>query len=362
MNRLTIAIIVVLAALYVLFSSVFIVNERQQAIVTRFGEISRVHTEPGLYFKVPTDLVESVQIVEDRLLRYDLDGITLQVSGGKFYSVDAFVTYRISDLVKFRQGVSGNVQLAEQRLDARLNSALRQVYGLRDFEAALSAQRTEMMRETRDLLRAGMDDIGIDVVDVRVLRTDLTQQVSQQTFDRMSAERLAEAALLRARGQELAQTLRAQADRQAIQIVASANRDNEIVRGQGDAERNRVFANAYTQDPEFFEFFRSLQAYRSAFDGTNTNLVLSPNSAFFNYFGHAENANNPPTPAAELRPAPADLVGILTENEQSILGETLAPDPASVVDSVTLDTLLTTSEDATPADTPSADAETAPAQ
>ncbi len=307
MNRLTIIIVAVLAAAYILFSSLFVVNERDQAIVMRFGEITRVHTEPGIYFKVPTDIVETVQIIEDRLLRYDLDDIRLQVSGGKFYNVDAFVTYKIADPVLFRQSVLGSVALAEQRLDTRLESALRQVYGLRVFEAALSEQRTEMMREARDLLRRDMDELGINIVDVRVLRTDLTQEVSQQTFDRMSAERLAEAALLRARGQELAQTLRAQADRQAIEIVASANRDSEILRGEGDAERNRIYAEAFNLDQGFFDFYRSLQAYSVALQGNNTSLVLSPDSEFFRYFGQDQLdmlMSEPETPVEEVPDVP----------------------------------------------------------
>ncbi len=285
MNRLVIVIVVALAALYVLFSSVFIVNEREQAIVTRFGEITQVHTEPGLYFKIPTTIVDKVQIIEDRLLRYDLEDITLQVSGGKFYNVDAFLTYRIANPTKFRQSVLGSLTLADQRIATRFESALRNVYGLRDFNAALSEQRPEMMREARDLVREDLAEIGISVVDVRILRTDLTDQVSAQTFDRMKAERLAEAALLRARGQEQAQTLRAIADRQAVEIVASAQKDSEILRGEGDAERNKVFAEAYGQDAEFFEFYRSMQSYRTALGDAGTTMLLSPDSEFFKYFG-----------------------------------------------------------------------------
>lgn len=285
MNRLVIVVVVALAALYVLFSSVFIVNEREQAIVTRFGEITQVHTEPGLYFKVPTTIVDNVQIIEDRLLRYDLEDITLQVSGGKFYNVDAFLTYRISDATKFRQSVLGSLTLADQRIATRFESALRNVYGLRDFNAALSEQRPEMMREARDLVRDDLAQIGVSVIDVRILRTDLTDQVSAQTFDRMKAERLAEAALLRARGQEQAQTLRAIADRQAVEIVASAQKDSEILRGEGDAERNAVFAEAYGQDAEFFEFYRSMQSYRAALGDAGTTMLLSPDSEFFKYFG-----------------------------------------------------------------------------
>jgi len=285
MSRLNIILIAVIAAGYILFSSIFVVNERDQAIVTRFGEITRVYDEPGLYFKIPTDIVESVQIIEDRLLRYDLDDILLQVSDGKFYIVDAFVTFKIDSPILFRESVSGNLQTAELRISTRFDAALRQVYGKRDFNAALSAARTEMMLETRNILREDMAELGIDIVDVRVLRTDLTPQVSSQTFDRMKAERLAQAALARARGQELAQALTAIADRQAIEIIATANKDSEIKRGEGDAERNRVFADAYNRDIEFFEFHRSLESYRKSIGGTDTSLILSPDSEFFKYFG-----------------------------------------------------------------------------
>ncbi len=142
-----------------------------------------------------------------------------------------------------------------------------------------------MMREARDLIRPDMAELGIDIVDVRILRTDLTQQVSAQTFERMKAERLAEAALLRARGQEEAQSLKAIADRQAVEIVAAARKDSEILRGEGEAQRSSVFASAYNQDPEFFEFYRSMQSYRTALGANGTTMVLSPDSEFFRYFG-----------------------------------------------------------------------------
>lgn len=285
MNRLVVVGIVALAALYLLFSSLFIVNEREQAIVMRFGQITEVHEEPGLYFKVPTSIVDTVQIVEKRLLRYDLSNMTVQVSGGKFYQVDAFLTYRISDARKFRTSLQGDLGLAENRISTRFDAALRQVYGRRDFNAALSDQRTAMMNEARDLIRADMGELGIDIVDVRILRTDLTEQVSAQTYDRMKAERLAEAALLRARGKEAAQTLRAIADRQAVEIVAGARRDSEILRGEGEAQRSAVYADAYNADPEFFEFYRSMQSYRTALGAQGTTMVLSPDSEFFRYFG-----------------------------------------------------------------------------
>ena len=285
MNRLVIIGVLLLGALYVAFSSIYVVNEREQAIVTRFGQITAVKEEPGLYFKIPTDFVERVQIIEDRLLRYDLADMTVQVSGGKFYEVDAFLTYRIADPRLFRQRALGELRVVEDRIATRFDSALRQVYGLREFNAALSEERPQMMDEAGQLIRPDMAELGIEVVDVRILRTDLTNQVSAQTYERMQAERLAEAALLRARGQEAAQSLRAVADRQAVEIIAAAQRDAEILRGEGDAERSLIFANAYNRDREFFEFYRSMASYRTALGETGTTMVLSPDSEFFSYFG-----------------------------------------------------------------------------
>ena len=296
-NKLTILVIGVLAVLYIVFSSLFVVDERQQAIVTRFGEITRVHKEPGVYFKIPTDIVESVQIIEDRLLHSDIADIVVQVKGGKFYNVDAFITYKIEDPIKFRQSVQGNLLTLERRIDTRFNAALRQVYGLREFNAALSEARSEMMIETRDLIRPGMEELGINIIDVRVLRTDLTEEVSARAYERMQSERLAEATRLRALGQQKAQALKAIADRQAIEIVATANKTSEIDRGKGDAERNRIFAEAYTRDPEFFEFYRSLQAYRTAIGDTDSSLVLSPDSEFFKYFASDAGTSLPNAPS-----------------------------------------------------------------
>ncbi|HEV7275357.1 MAG TPA: protease modulator HflC [Devosiaceae bacterium] len=285
MNRLIILGVVLVGALYILFSSIYVVNEREQAIVMRFGQITDVHTEPGLYFKVPTDIVDSVQIIEDRLLRYDIADMTLQVSGGKFYEVDAFLTYRIADPRLFRERALGELRVIEDRIGTRFDAALRQVYGLREFNAALSEERPQMMREARQLMVADMAALGIDIVDVRILRTDLTNQVSAQTYERMQAERLAEAALLRARGQEVAQSLRAVADRQAVEIIAAAQRDAEILRGEGDAQRSLIFAEAYNLDREFFDFYRSMESYRAALGSAGTTMVLTPDTEFFQYFG-----------------------------------------------------------------------------
>jgi membrane protease subunit HflC len=306
-NRLAAIAIAAVVVLVIAFSSFFIVNEREQAIVLRFGEIVDVKKEPGIYFKAPFGFLnaDTVQIVDDRLLRFDLDDIRVQVSGGKFYEVDAFVAFRIEDPRVFRQAVSGDVETAEQRLRTRLDAALRRVYGLRGFESALSEERASMMREVRDQLRPDATSLGLKIEDVRIRRTDLTQEVSQQTFDRMKAERLAEAERLRARGREAAQRIRARADREVVEIVAEANKESEILRGEGEAERNGIFADAFQRDPGFFEFYRSMAAYTAALQNSGTTMVLSPDSEFFKFFQDSGGAPAPRAPAAPAAPAAA---------------------------------------------------------
>lgn len=317
-NRFPTIIIAVAVVLFLAWSSVFVVNERQQAIVLRFGEIVDVKTEPGIYFKLPFSFVEAdnVQLIEDRVLRFDLDDIRVQVSGGRFYEVDAFIAYRISEPRRFRLAVSGSVPLAEQRLRTRLDAALRRVYGLRGFEAALSEERGSMMREVADQLRPDANSLGLEIVDVRIRRTDLTAEVSQQTYERMRAERLAEAERLRARGREAAQRIRARADREVVEITAAAQRESEILRGEGEARRNAIFAEAFQRDTDFFEFYRSMAAYSAALQGAGTTMLLSPESQFFRFFGNADGrapANgSPAAPAAPAAPALGGATGSTT--------------------------------------------------
>ncbi len=285
-NRLPIIVGIAAVVLVVLYNSFFVVNAREQAIVVRFGEIQSVEADPGLYFKLPFGFLDAdrVQFVDDRARRFDLDNIRVQVSGGKFYEVDAFVVYRVTDARKFRQTVSGEFDAAESRMRTRLDSALRRVYGLRNFEAALSEERASMMREVRDQLRPAAESLGITVEDVRIRRTDLTKEVSNQTYERMKSERLAEAALIRARGNEAAQRIRAVADRQVVEIVSQAQRDSDISRGEGDQQATEVYAKAYGEDPKFYDFYRSMDAYQQSLGSANTTLVLSPNSEFFDFF------------------------------------------------------------------------------
>jgi membrane protease subunit HflC len=285
-NRIAISAAAVIILLIVIFSSFFVVNQRQQAIVIRFGQITDVKTEPGIYFKLPFAFLDAdrVQFVSNQELRLDLDNMRVQVSGGKFYEVDAFVVYRIANARLFREIAGGDVAQAESRLRTRLDSALRRVYGLRGFEAALSNERASMMKEVRNDITKDAESLGLTITDVRIRRTDLTKEVSQQTYDRMKAERLAEAEAIRARGNEGAQRRQAVADRGRIEIVAAASKDAQILRGEGEGERNRIFGEAFSKDPEFYAFYRSMTAYQNALASPNSTLVLSPNSEFFQYF------------------------------------------------------------------------------
>lgn len=294
-NRLVITLAVLAAVFALVYSSVFVVNERQQAIVVRFGQIQKVHNEPGLYFKLPFAFMDAdrVQYVPDLSLRFDLDNIRVQDSSGAFYEVNAFVIYRISDPQRFRETVSGDRTTAEMRLRTRLDSSLRRQYGLRSIAAALSDSRATMMTEVRNDLSADASSLGLSIRDVRISRTDLSDDVSERTYNRMRAERLAEAELLRAQGAEEGQRRRAIADRQVVELVAGAQRDGEILRGEGDAERNRIFGEAFQKDPAFFEFYRSMAAYSASLASPDTTMVLSPNSQFFNFFGNAAGAAKP---------------------------------------------------------------------
>jgi membrane protease subunit HflC len=299
-NRIAISVAAVIILLIVIFSSFFVVNARQQAIVIRFGQITDVKTEPGIYFKLPFAFLDAdrVQFISNQELRLDLDNMRVQVSGGKFYEVDAFVVYRIANARLFREIAGGDVAQAESRLRTRLDSALRRVYGLRGFEAALSNERASMMKEVRNDITKDAESLGLTITDVRIRRTDLTKEVSQQTYDRMKAERLAEAEAIRARGNEGAQRRQAVADRGRIEIVAAASKDAQILRGQGEAERNRIFGEAFSKDPEFYAFYRSMTAYQNALATPDSTLVLSPNSEFFQYF-NSELPKTTQTPATK---------------------------------------------------------------
>lgn len=304
-NRLPLILGAIAALLLVVYSSVFVVNAREQALVLRFGQIRDVKKEPGIYFKLPFAFMDAdrVQYIPMQALRFVLDNIRVQVKGGKFYEVDAFVVYRVTDAQRFRETVSADRESAESRLRTRLDASLRRVYGLRDFDAALSDARVSMMNEVKQDLLTDAQSLGIAVEDVRIRRTDLTQEVSQQTYDRMTAERLAEAEFIRARGKEEGQRRRAKADRQVVELVADSSRQAEILRGEGDAERNRILGDAYGKDEAFFEFYRSMRAYGNSIGQPGTTMVISPTSEFFRFYNGSD--GTPPAVAPAPAPAPA---------------------------------------------------------
>jgi membrane protease subunit HflC len=275
-------IILVILGLIV-WSSTFIVDERKKALVLRFGEINRIVEKPGLYFKFP--IADEVVPIEDRMILWTSDNMSVQVVDGRRYLVDAVTMARIVNAQRFRETTSADLTRAWDRIRTRLDAALRQTYGKRTFEAALSKDRAVMMHEIRDQVRTEALNNGIEIVDVRIVRTDLMDEVLKNTYERMSSERIAEAKDLRGRGEARKIEIMAQADRAYTERFADAQRQSEVIRGEGEGERNRIFAEAFQKDPEFFAFYRSMQAYAKSLSSSGTTLVLKPDSDFFKYLG-----------------------------------------------------------------------------
>ncbi|MDG1424147.1 MAG: protease modulator HflC [Paracoccaceae bacterium] len=265
-----------------LMSALFIVDERNKALVLQFGRVVSIKEDPGLAFKIP--FIQEVVFYDDRILSRDVDPLEVTPLDDRRLVVDAFARYRIFDINKFREAVgTGGIQIAETRLDGILINELREVLGSVSSNDILSSDRAALMLRIRNGAIEKARAIGLEVVDVRLKRTDLPRANLDATFARMRAEREREAADEIARGNEAAQRVRATADRTQVEIVSEAKRESEIARGQADAERNNIFAKAFGADPEFFEFYRSLAAYRSALRGQGTSMVMSPDSEFFNY-------------------------------------------------------------------------------
>ncbi len=278
------AILAVLAALAAIagYSSVFFVHQAQQALVLRLGEPRRVITEAGLQYKLP--LVESVIYIDKRILDLDNPAQEIIASDQKRLVVDAFARYKIVDPLKFFQSV-GTIDGANSRLATVLNSALRRVLGESTFIQVVRDERAGLMTRIREQVDREAASFGITVVDVRIRRADLPDANSQAVFQRMQTERQREAAEIRAQGAQLAQTIRARAERDATVIVAEATQRGDQARGEGEGERNRIFAEAFGKDPDFFAFYRSMQAYEAGLKQNDTRLLLAPDSEFFRYFG-----------------------------------------------------------------------------
>ncbi len=281
-NIATILAIILVALGIVGYGSVFTVHETQQALVLQFGNPVKTVQKSGLNFKVP--FVQDVQFMEKRILDFDAPPVEAVAADKKRIVVDAYARFRISDPLKFYQTVNNEVT-ARNRMAPIVNSSLRNVIGRVNLEVMLSGERNRLMLEIRGLVNEEAQKLGIEIIDVRIKRADLPEANSQAVYDLMRAERKRIATEIRAEGAERSQKITATADRQRTVLLANAQKSSEIMRGQGDALRNNVFADAYTKDPEFFAFYRSLQAYRTALQAGNTTMVLSPNSDFFSYFG-----------------------------------------------------------------------------
>ncbi|MEM7545255.1 MAG: protease modulator HflC [Pseudomonadota bacterium] len=282
MTRSYIFVGVIAALVFVALSAIFIVDERKQGIVLQFGQVKTVKRDPGLGFKIP--FIQNVVYYEDRILPLDTSPLEVTPLDDRRLVVEAFARWRITDPVKFRLAVAGGGEAAgAARLELILNSQLRDVLGSVRSNDILSVDRRILMERIRTQTVAPASNLGVQIIDVRIKRADLPEQNLQATFARMEAERQREAADERARGKEAAQIVRATADRQAVELVSSARRDSEIIRGEADAERNAIFAAAFGRDPEFFAFYRSLTAYERALQGDNSTMVMNPDSEFFDY-------------------------------------------------------------------------------
>jgi len=282
-------IISVAVALIVFFaySSVFVVDERQKALVLQFGQVKDVKENPGLAFKLP--FIQQVVKYDDRILSLDTMPLEVTPLDDRRLVVDAFARYRIVNVVQFRQAVgTGGIITAESRLERILNAALREVLGSVTSNAVLSTDRIELMTRITDSAKIESKGLGIEIVDVRIKKAELPNQNLAATFRRMQAERERMAADERARGQEAAQIVRAEADRKAVETVSEAKKAAEIIRGTADALTTKIFADAFGRDPEFYAFTRSLIAYEQSMTGANTTMVISPNSEFFDYIKESE--------------------------------------------------------------------------
>jgi membrane protease subunit HflC len=302
-------------------ASLFTVHQTQQALVLQFGDPRRVITEAGLNVKLP--FVQNVILIDKRILDLDTPAEELIASDQKRLVVDAFTRYRIIDPLQFYKALRDE-RRAQSRLSTIVSSSMRSVLGEEKFETVVRDERSELMQRISALVNDQAADFGIEIIDVRIRRADLPEANSQAIYRRMQTEREQEAAEFRARGQEVGRAIRAQADKQVTVLLAEATRDSEIIRGQGDGCRNRVFAKIFGQDPDFFAFYRSMQAYETALEEDGTTMVLSPDSAFFQFL---KNPNSVLAPSQNGKVARGSRVNVdaLTKEGKS-LSESMCPE------------------------------------
>jgi modulator of FtsH protease HflC len=293
-----VALFALLVVVIIGYSSVFTVDQTEQALVVRLGDPQPPITAPGLHFKAP--FIDTVIPIDKRILDLENPSQEVIASDQKRLVVDAFARYRIKDALRFYQSI-GSIQAANIQLTTILNASLRRVLGEVTFIQVVRDEREALMNRIRDQVDKEAAAYGIQVVDVRIRRADLPEQNSQAVYQRMQTERQREAAEFRAQGGQKAQEIRSNADREATVIVAEANSTAEQVRGDGDGERNRLFAEAYGKDPDFFAFYRSMTAYENGLKSNDTRFLLRPDSEFFKFFANPSGA---PAAAATSAAAP----------------------------------------------------------
>jgi len=279
-SRFLLPIIGIIA--FAIYLSLFTVKETNQAIVLQFGDPKKVISTPGLQVKVP--FIQNVVFIDRRILSLDPQPEEVIASDQKRLIVDAYARFKIVDPLKFYISV-GDERVARSRLATIINSRLRNVLGKQSLATLLSEDRTKQMAMIQDGVNTEALNFGIEIIDVRIKRADLPQANSEAIFQRMQTEREREAKEFRAKGAEMAVTITSTADKEVTVLLANAKKQSEIMKGEGDGTRNRIFANAFGKDPEFFAFYRAMQAYEKALIGGDTSLILSPDSDFFKFFG-----------------------------------------------------------------------------
>ena len=268
----------------IVFQSLFIVKEINQAIVLQFGDPKKIITKAGLNFKLP--FIQNVVFLDKRILNLDNDPQEVIAADQKRLIVDAIARFKIVDPLKFYISV-GNERVARSRLSTIINSRIRGVLGTQELATLLSTDRTKQMAIIQSDVNKEAKSFGIKIIDVRIKRADLPPANSDAIYKRMQTEREREAKEFRAEGAEIAQKIRSTADKDVTVLLANANKKSEIMKGEGDGQRNKIFANAFGRDPQFFAFYRAMQAYETALIGGETSMVLSPDSEFFKFFGKA---------------------------------------------------------------------------
>ena len=283
--------ILLVIAIIIVTSSIYFVDEREKAIVFQFGEIVRADDKPGIHFKVP--FINNVRKFDARIQTMDAEPESYLTEEKKNLIVDSFVKWRVKDAFTYYTTLGGLPANARNRLSQRVNDALRSEVGRRNVQQVISGDRVQIMNLVRQLIDKETSGLGIEVIDVRLKRVDLDASISERVYARMVAERSMVAKELRARGAEAAERVRADADRQRQVILANANKNAQEVRGLGDATATKIYADAFSQDREFYRLYRSLSAYRTTFNNPSNLLVIEPTSEFFRYFNQATPSEAP---------------------------------------------------------------------